>query len=588
MDTKKLIENTPIVEDIINCKEIFWENPQVTETSRHIDIAADIDEADARLRRFAPFIAKMFPEAEDGIIESELREIGKMKAALDFGKETECEDAADIKGRLFLKCDSHLPVSGSVKARGGIYEVLKLAERIAMEEGGLTEEDDYAVLAEPKYRKLFAEHKVAVGSTGNLGLSIGIISATLGFQVTVHMSADARQWKKDMLREKGVTVIEYPDDYEAAVAQGRKEAEADPLCHFVDDENSLDLFEGYAVAGKRLKKQLEEKGITIDETHRMYVYLPCGVGGAPGGVTYGIKKYFGDHAYCFFAEPTHAPCMTLGLATGLKNEISVKDVGIDGKTEADGLAVGRASRLVADAMESRLTGCYTVDDEKLYRYLALLKDCEGIFIEPSACAAFPGLQRIGTMDNGTFPAPDENSVHIIWATGGNMVPEDEKRAYYQRGRAGLTGQQRLEAHARKTLYENNVEQKETVNGMMRSRWAGCSYADKTLSFAFPVQPWQVNRVGNLHGGVMCVAYDITISALARFYAGENFSPTISLDIKYVRPVMVGDVLIVTAKATSTGKRITQITCEAYIGGSGKLASTGAAVHMNVDTVKERK
>ncbi|MBQ4596744.1 MAG: D-serine ammonia-lyase, partial [Firmicutes bacterium] len=386
MDMNNLLKKVPLIEDIANCKEIFWVNPSVDAKLPHAGAlgsvaeakadpaeSVDIDAAEARLLRFAPFIAKMFPDAKDGIIESELKEISRMKELLVGG---------EVKGRLFLKCDSHLPVSGSIKARGGIYEVLKLAEKIAMEEGGLTYDDDYSVLAEPKFKDIFSKYKVAVGSTGNLGLSIGIISATIGFEVTVHMSADARQWKKDMLRAKGAKVVEYPDDYEAAVAQGRREAAEDPACHFVDDENSLDLFEGYSVAGKRLKKHLDDQGITIDKDRRLYVYLPCGVGGAPGGVAWGIKKYFGENAYCFFAEPTHAPCMVLGLVSGLKNKIAVGDIGIDGKTEADGLAVGRPSALVSEIMDSRLTGCFTVDDEKLYPYLAELKDSEDIFIEP--------------------------------------------------------------------------------------------------------------------------------------------------------------------------------------------------------------
>lgn len=444
MDKKMMIKKYPLMEDIAACKEVFWENPAAMQPEAGADIRSsvpsqiDIDDADARLLRFAPFIAKQFPDAKDGIIESELREISRMKETLaQISTTNQIVMPVRVKGRLFLKCDSHLPVSGSIKARGGIYEVLKLAEKIAMEKGGLKATDDYSVLADEEYRRIFSQYKVSVGSTGNLGLSIGIISAAIGFQVAVHMSSDARQWKKDMLRSKGVTVVEYPDDYEAAVAQGRKEAQADPACHFIDDENSPDLFEGYSVAGKRLKRQLDEQGILVDKRRRLYVYLPCGVGGAPGGVAWGLKQYFGDAAYCFFAEPTHAPCMTLGLVTGLKNEIAIGDIGIDGRTEADGLAVGRPSALVSNIMQKQLNGCFTVEDEKLYAYLAMLKDSEDIFIEPSACAAFEGLRYVNGGAGRYFPEPDENSVHIVWATGGNMVPEEEKALYYSRGKEAV-------------------------------------------------------------------------------------------------------------------------------------------------------
>ena len=188
------------------------------------------------------------------------------------------------------------------------------------------------------------------------------------------------------------------------------------------------------MAARRLKGQLDELGIRIDPDHRMYVYLPCGVGGAPGGVAYGLKEIFGDDVYCFFAEPTHAPCMMLGLASGLGKEISVKDIGIDGITEADGLAAGRPSGLVAKAMKTRLTGCFSVDDSRLYPLLSMLKDTEGIFIEPSACAGFPGLEHIAQERSVGFPTPDENSIHVVWATGGAMVPDEEKEDYYRRGR----------------------------------------------------------------------------------------------------------------------------------------------------------
>ncbi|MDP3650719.1 MAG: D-serine ammonia-lyase [Rhodoferax sp.] len=431
----------PLVKELMALRETSWFNPEIVCAEKALsDVglgAADVADASARLSRFAPYIARVFPETADshGMIESGILALPRLLAAL-----LETHGLADT-GALWLKQDSHLPISGSIKARGGIYEVLKHAENLALREGLLAVTDNYAALDSDACRAFFGGYKIAVGSTGNLGLSIGIMAARLGFQATVHMSADARQWKKEKLRSHGVTVVEYKSDYSVAVEQGRQQASVDPCCHFVDDENSINLFLGYAVAAERLQHQLAGAGIVVDAEHPLMVYLPCGVGGGPGGVAFGLKLIFGDDVHCFFAEPTHAPCMLLGVYTGLHDAVSVQDFGIDNITAADGLAVGRPSGFVGKAMRRLIDGYYTVSDEELYRLLAVMEQTEGLCLEPSALAGVPGMERVLTEQQqyrarvGLSPARLAKATHLIWATGGCMVPEPEMSAYLARGRA---------------------------------------------------------------------------------------------------------------------------------------------------------
>lgn len=291
-----------------------------------------------------------------------------------------------------MKRDSDLPVAGSVKARGGCYAVLKHTEDLALANRLVETRDDYSVFATRAFRNFFSQYELHVGSTGNLGLSIGIMGAALGYRVTVHMSADARQWKKDLLRAKGVTVLEYGADYSYAVQKGRERAAEDPRSYFIDDENSVDLFLGYAVAARRLKVQLAEQNIAVDEEHPLLVYIPCGVGGAPGGICFGLKQEFGDAAHVYFAEPVEAPCMLLGLASGL-----------------------------------------TVSDEHLFTDLHALHETERLFVEPSACAGFAGAVELSKMtdylESSGLGAHWENAAHIVWATGGALVPEGEREKY---------------------------------------------------------------------------------------------------------------------------------------------------------------
>ena len=119
-----------------------WFNTNITTLAQGLSYVgldkSDISGASDRLTRFAPYLAKAFPEtaAKNGMIESDLVDISAMKSQL------EQQYNVEIKGRLLLKKDSHLPISGSIKARGGIYEVLTHAEKLATNAGLLLISDN--------------------------------------------------------------------------------------------------------------------------------------------------------------------------------------------------------------------------------------------------------------------------------------------------------------------------------------------------------------------------------------------------------------------------------------------------------------
>ncbi|MDN6162031.1 MAG: D-serine ammonia-lyase [Atopostipes sp.] len=434
-------EGNKMIKDLMDFKNVFWINkdkPKFEEANKHAKFNhADVKDAEDRLARFAPFIEKAFPETEssNGIIESKISEIPNFKEDL--------EEEYDVKidGSLLLKRDDTLPIAGTIKARGAIYEVLKYAETLALEEGILKNTDvNYEIFTTEEFIEFFSQYNITVGTTGNLGISVGIMGAKIGFEVIVHMSAEAKQWKKDLLRSHGVNVIEHDTDFTKAVENGRKESDANPKSYFVDDEHSTDLFLGYTVAGSRLKEQLDEEDIIVDEDHPLFLYLPCGIGGSPGGITFGLKHVYGDNVHCFFAEPSHMPSMLVGLETKKYDDVSVYDFEIDGKTNMDGLAVPRTSGFVSELMSDFFDGGYTIQEDQAKRVLTRLIDLEDIPLEPAAVAGLPGSAYLFKSEEGRQYLKEkglmdkmENATHISWATGGSMVPKEDMDEFYNQG-----------------------------------------------------------------------------------------------------------------------------------------------------------
>lgn len=428
-----LLTTYPILQKVKDKEPVVWFNSNQTSMEKVVTdmTEQDVSNAEALMDRFRPFLKRTFKElAEtDGVLESPLQKITHLKRAREKASQT------TIPGAFYLKCDNDLPVAGSIKARGGFYEVLHYAESLALKEEMIHKEDDYALFASDSFKRFFSQYAIGVASTGNLGLSIGIMSAQLGFQVSVYMSRDAKQWKKDLLRQKGAYVHEYDGDFSNAISIGRQETNAKPNGYFVDDEDSENLLLGYSTAASRLQKQLEEESITVNADYPLFLYLPCGVGGSPGGITFGMKQLFGEHVHCFFVEPTHSPSVLLGLESRLMSAISVQDVGLDNLTEADGLAVGRPSSFATTLSDQLISGIYTIEDDTLFALLTQLADTEGLYVEPSATAGLLGpekiLQTTYLKNNDISP---ENVTHIAWSTGGSLVPSEDREQFYKKGK----------------------------------------------------------------------------------------------------------------------------------------------------------
>jgi len=408
---------------------VFWINPRLKDTTVYtthfpsLSLEA-VHTAKALMVRFEPLLQTLFPELKA------TQHIASSTTTIEtFQKSIVTFVGGSVPGKWMIKNDYELPISGSIKARGGMYALLKYAEDLATEAGLINHNASYEQFASAKFTALFSQYTVMVSSTGNLGLSIGIIGKRLGFDVTVHMSQDAKPWKVEKLRALGVHVIQHEGTYTDAVKIGRESALKQEKCYFIDDENSKDLFTGYSIAGFELKAQLEAQHIHVDEKNPLFVYLPCGVGGAPSGIAYTLKACFGKGVHLFFAEPTAAPCMLLGLSTEKMANADITQLGLTGQTIADGLAVGTPSALACDILSQTASGGYTVSDAVLQRMQYLLFASENIALEPSALASFAGPYKLFYTKEGFDYLKAhglleyvEQIHHISWATGGSMVP----------------------------------------------------------------------------------------------------------------------------------------------------------------------
>lgn len=240
-----------ILDKLKNREEIYYP----IERNKNMDVRFTLYDAflvKKRFERFAPLFMEAFEEID-----------GPCYYKSDLYK-------SKLGDELYLKLDSELKVAHSVKARGGFNEVMVKVEDVLKKNNML---DKFDELSLDDIRKIMAAHTIEVSSTGNLGLSLGLCAKAFGFKAKVHMSRDAKDWKKKLLREAGAEVIEYDHDYTYAVKMGRLSAEQNPMSYFVDDEMSEKLFLGYAASIFEVAEQVRSSGMSPSDDEPLHVFF---------------------------------------------------------------------------------------------------------------------------------------------------------------------------------------------------------------------------------------------------------------------------------------------------------------------------
>lgn len=129
------------------------------------------------------------------------------------------------------------------------------------------------------------------------------------------------------------------------------------------------------------------------------------------------------------------------------------------------------------------------------------------------------------------------------------------------------------------INENQTRLKDSVNGMMKAEYIDCNPKLRSITLRFHALPWEANRSGLLHGGIMAAMLDHVCNLTVSYHLG-HWAPTLSMNIEYIRPAHIDDVILATAEIISAGKRILRINARLQDANSSKLIASCSASFFN--------
>ncbi len=139
-------------------------------------------------------------------------------------------------------------------------------------------------------------------------------------------------------------------------------------------------------------------------------------------------------------------------------------------------------------------------------------------------------------------------------------------------------QQECEAWLREELAEFRNGRAGKLNGRFGPELVSCDVENREIVLRFPLQSWQENGLGTLHGGIACAMMDLAMCVGVYCFSRTGVPPTVSMTVNYLRPVPMKDCVLMKIRVTSLGHRNATAYCEAVIPESGKPACTALGTY----------
>lgn len=104
----------------------------------------------------------------------------------------------------------------------------------------------------------------------------------------------------------------------------------------------------------------------------------------------------------------------------------------------------------------------------------------------------------------------------------------------------------------------------SFGAMLNTRLAHCDYKSRSIILRMELKDWMANPYGILHGGISAAVLDMAMGILCGYFSGGVMTPTVSMEVNYVKPGVIGGQLMIQADLTGCGATLCHAAAKAWM------------------------